>query len=153
MVVDKSNYSYQDLKNVLSNYGLKATHQRILILEAFIEASEHPTAEMLYNAAKPKSPSLSLGTVYKTLDAFKEVGLVQKVKTDEDTVRYDAKTDNHHHLFCQKTNRIIDYEDEELEALLRDYFQRKQIDNFEIEDIQLQLNGKIKDQEKDVKVK
>lgn len=152
MGVDRNNYTYQDLKTLLSKHELKATHQRILILEAFILTKEHPTAEMLYNAAKPKSPSLSLGTVYKTLDAFTEVGLVKKVKTDEDTVRYDAKTDNHHHIFCHKTNRIIDYEDDELEALLKDYFQRKQIENFEIEDIQLQLSGKIKDERKDIKV-
>ena len=153
MKLDNNNYTYQDLKAILTNYGLKATHQRILILEAFIQAEEHPTAEILYNAAKPKSPSLSLGTVYKTLDAFTEVGLVHKVKTDEDTVRYYANTATHHHIFCQKTNRIIDYEDDELEALLRDYFQRKQVENFEIEDIQLQLTGKIKDENKDVRVK
>ena len=152
MGVDKHNYTYQDLKQVLSEHGLKATHQRILILEAFIQAKEHPTAEILYNDAKEKSPSLSLGTVYKALDAFTDVGLVQKVKTDEDTVRYDVKTDNHHHIFCHKTNRIIDYEDEELEALLRDYFQRKQIENFKIEDIQLQVTGHIEDENKEVKV-
>lgn len=152
MGVDKSNYTYQELKKVLGDHGLKATHQRILILEAFILSSEHPTAEMLYSQAKQKSPSLSLGTVYKTLDAFTDVGLVQKVKTDEDTVRYDAKTDSHHHIFCQKTNKIIDYEDQELEALLKDYFQRKQIENFEIEDVQLQVTGKIKDENKEVKV-
>lgn len=151
MELDKQDYSYEELKQQLSESGLKATHQRILILEAFLLSNEHPTAEMLYNQVKSKSPALSLGTVYKTLDAFTDVGLIKKVKTAEDTVRYDFNTHSHHHLFCQKTNRIIDYEDEELKELLYDYFKKKGIDNFDIKDIQLQLTGEIKDENRPIK--
>lgn len=146
MVLDPNNYTYEELKQQLTENGLKATHQRILLLEAFLLSQEHPTAEKLYNQVKTKSPALSLGTVYKTLDAFTDVGLIKKVKTAEDTVRYDFNTHSHHHLFCQKTNKIIDYEDEELKELLYDYFEKKGIDNFDIKDIQLQLTGEIKDE-------
>ena len=153
MRIDKENYTFEELKQVLTDKGLKATHQRILILEAFILADDHPTAEKLYKEVKSKSPALSLGTVYKTLDAFTEVGLINRVKTDEDTVRYDANTENHHHLICRKTKKIIDYQDAELEQLLKEYFQRKNIRNFEVQDIQLQLTGEIKDENKQVKIK
>lgn len=150
MDVDPNHYTFEQLKQILSENGLKATHQRILILEAFILANEHPTAEMLYNQVKSKSPSLSLGTVYKTLDAFTEVGLINRVKTDEDTVRYDANTDKHHHLYCQKTHKIMDYEDQELEEILSDYFKRKGIKNFKVQDIQVQVTGEIQDEQKPV---
>lgn len=145
MHLDRENYSYEAIKHLIAEKGLKVTHQRILILEAFILANEHPTAELLYNQAKEKSPTLSLGTVYKTLDAFTEAGLINRVKTDEDTVRYDANTEKHHHLYCEKTHQIIDYEDEELEQLINDYFKRKGIKNFEVKDFQLQLTGELKD--------
>ncbi len=144
MSLNRENYTYESIKQLIADKGLKVTHQRILIMEAFILANEHPTAEVLYNEAKKKSPTLSLGTVYKTLDAFTEAGLVNKVKTDEDTVRYDANTKKHHHLYCEKTDQIIDYEDEELEQLLNDYFKRKGIKDFEVKDFQVQLTGQLK---------
>lgn len=150
MPLNSQHYTYEELKQELTKNGLKATHQRILLLEAFMLNEDHPTAEKLYNQVKSKSPALSLGTVYKTLDAFTEVGLIKKIQTAEDTIRYDFKTHSHHHLYCQKTHRIIDYEDEELKELLNDYFQKKGIENFDIKDIQLQLTGEVKDENRPI---
>jgi Fur family peroxide stress response transcriptional regulator len=48
---------------------------------------------------------------------------------------------NHHHLYCAQTDRIEDFEDDELNELLHNYFQKKAIKNFQIQDIKLQITG------------
>ena len=91
---------------------LKATHQRIVILEAIIDCMTHPTADLIYEKLKPGNPSISLATVYKTLETFVQAGLISKVSTTEGMMRYDANLSNHGHIYCHNTDEIIDYYDE-----------------------------------------
>ncbi len=60
-------------------------------------------------------------------------------------MRYDAILENHHHLYCSKSDRIEDYNDEELNHLLSEFFKNKGVPNFHIEDIRLQVIGKFTD--------
>jgi len=60
-------------------------------------------------------------------------------------MRYDAYTDKHFHLYCEESNRIEDYYDNELKELIENYFGKKTIRHFNIEDIQIQINGKFID--------
>ena len=64
------------------------------------------------------------------------------MKTDKDLMRYDAVLSDHHHLYCSETQRIEDYEDEQLNQMITDYFKKKKIRNFTIQDIKLQITGK-----------
>ncbi|NTW24426.1 MAG: hypothetical protein HGA37_06990, partial [Lentimicrobium sp.] len=66
---------------------------------------------------------------------------VKRVKTDADVMRYDAITEHHHHLYCAVSDRMEDYFDPELDNLLQNYFNRKQIQGFNVSDIRLQLMG------------
>ena len=63
-------------------------------------------------------------------------------------MRYDAVLSNHHHLYCVETDRIEDYEDDELNQLINDYFKKKTIKNFKVTDIKLQITGKFKNNNK-----
>jgi Fur family transcriptional regulator, peroxide stress response regulator len=144
---------FQSLKEKLSGHGLKVTSQRLVIYQNLLMHDDHPSAEIIYDRIKHEHPSISLATVYKTLDTLVESGLAKKVKTGDDLLRFDAKTGNHSHLYCSNTNRIIDYEDEELHAMLEDYFNRKKLDNFRINDFQLQINGEILNKNKTIKLK
>ena len=56
-------------------------------------------------------------------------------------MRYDGKTENHHHLYCIECDYIEDYKNAELDSLLKKFFEENKIDNFIIEDIKLQING------------
>jgi Fur family peroxide stress response transcriptional regulator len=56
-------------------------------------------------------------------------------------MRYDAILESHHHLYCSACNKIEDYHDEELNQLLDEYFKNKEIKNFTIKDIKLQIVG------------
>lgn len=134
------------IRDKIANSGLKVTPQRISVYEAIISMDDHPTAEMIRKEVARKIPSISLGTVYKTLEAFVEKGLIKKIRTEEDVMRYDPVLEKHHHLYCQKSNTIADYYDEQLNQIIRDYFKEKDISNFKIEDVKVHIIGEFKDE-------
>lgn len=112
------------------------------VLEAITELRNHPTADNIKEYIKSKHPNIALGTIYKTLETFVEKGIVNKVKTEKDIMRYDAILENHHHLYCAETEHIEDYFDRGLNEVIDKYFQKKKIPNFIVEDIKLQIIGK-----------
>ena len=130
-----------DIKNKLSEKGLKITPQRLSILEA-IHNINHPTADDIIKYIRQKHSNIATGTVYKVLDTFAQKGLIKKITTDKDVIRYDGLLIHHHHLHSSEDILIKDYIDEELDKILKDYFQKKKINDFEIEDITLQIKGK-----------
>jgi len=134
----------KEIVNKLSEKGLRVTPQRIAILSAIIKLNNHPTAEKIIEYIKKNHPNISVGTVYKVLDSLVENNLLKKVKSESGIMRYDPTQSNHHHLYCEETDRIEDYEDEKLDKLIIDYFNRKGIRNFKIQNIQLQITGTFK---------
>ena len=130
------------ISNKLLEKGLKVTPQRIAILEAIMKHNNHPTVENIIDDIKKNHPHISVGTVYKVLDALVEKALIRKVKTERGIMRYDAVLENHHHLYCSDSDRIEDYNNEELNEMLEKYFKKKSIPGFKIEDIKLQIIGK-----------
>lgn len=130
------------IKDVLQSMGLKITPQRIAVLEAMNSLTDHPTAESIIDYIRRNHPNIAVGTVYKTLETFVEKGIIKKVKTERDVMRYDSILEKHHHLYCIESDRIDDYYDPELNDLLEDYFNKKDIPNFKIDDIKLQITGK-----------
>ena len=132
----------KDCMDRLKEAGLRATPQRIAILQAISDMSNHPTAEQVLNRVHKKHPEISLATIYNTLEVLVNKGIVKKVKTEKDTMRYDAMGENHHHLYCFQSDRIEDYHCDELDEILSNYFSKHRIDGFEISDIKLQINGK-----------
>ncbi|MEZ4907996.1 MAG: transcriptional repressor [Saprospiraceae bacterium] len=129
----------------LKSTGLKVTPQRLAVIEAFVELKNHPTAEEIVGFIRQKHPNIGVGTVYHILEIFEEKKLIKKVKTENGTMRYDGLYEHHHHLYCEESNRIEDYIDDELDDLIIKYFKNKKIENFKIEDIKLQINGKFID--------
>lgn len=130
------------IQEKLKEKGLKVTPQRIAIYNAVVSLKNHPTAENIADSIKADYPSISVGTVYKVLNVLVDNGLLNKVKSEKDVMRYDAILEHHHHLYCNETDRIEDYEDEDLDALIIDYFEKKKIKNFNIKDFKLQITGK-----------
>jgi Fur family peroxide stress response transcriptional regulator len=128
----------------LRDSNLKVTPQRVAVLEALNNLKNHPTADKIKEYVVKNHPNIAVGTIYKTLDTFVEKGLVKKVKTEKDVMRYDAILDTHHHLYCEVTERIEDFFDDELDSLIDKYFQKKKIPNFKVKDIKLQIIGTFK---------
>ncbi len=146
----QSNINYNDLKNKLLLHALKATQQRIVIYEAVLRLDNHPTTEEIYALIRPDNPSVSLGTVYKNLEKFVEAKLIRKVACEDGKMRFDGNIDKHNHFYCTNTHEIIDFQEEDLHQLIGNFLKKKRIDNFEIEDFHLQINGKKIDIQKEI---
>ncbi|HPE76316.1 MAG TPA: Fur family transcriptional regulator [Draconibacterium sp.] len=131
----------EEIRNRLTDRGLKVTPQRMAILEAIYNLKNHPTAENIIDYIKKMYPNVATGTVYKVLGVLVENRLIKKVTTEKDAMRYDGVMESHHHLYCQDTELIKDYFDEELDELLQKYFEKKNLPGFKIEDIILQIKG------------
>ena len=127
---------------------MKVTPQRHTILEAVHTLDIHPTAEQIIDYNRQTHPGIATGTVYNVLDVMVEKGLIQRVKTDKDAMRYDAVMVNHHHIYCAESDRIEDYFDEELDEMLKSYFRKKNLPGFDIENIILQIKGNFTDKSK-----
>jgi len=86
-------------KALLADHGLHCTRQRAALYETLGATKSHPTAEELYRQVKGAgAKSLSLATVYSTLETFCRVGLARKVPTVGGSCRYDATTGEHVHV-------------------------------------------------------
>lgn len=131
-----------EARNKLIEKGLRITPQRLAIFEAILKLYNHPTADDIAASIKRDFPNVATGTVYKVLNSLVENGLIKKVKTEKDVMRYDAILENHHHLYCAESDRIADYYNEEINNLLTDYFRQHEIPDFKIGDIKLQIIGK-----------
>ena len=148
-----SQSSLQSIKEILTEHDLKVTHQRMVIYQTVLERKEHPTAENIFEKLKKTHPSISLGTVYKTLETFVEKGLVNRVNTSEGNMRYDGITDDHNHIYCTNTKEIIDFKDQELSDLVNEFFEKKKISNFNLKNIRLHITGEKLDPGKEIKIK
>lgn len=143
----------QHIKEQIAASGLKVTHQRLVILDAVLRLKNHPTVEYIFEDIRDTNPSISLGTVYKTVETFVKNGLLSKVFTYEGQMRYDPKLESHGHIHCANTSEILDYHDEELNDLILNFFKKKKVSNLKIKNITLQINGDKLDPEKDILIK
>ncbi|MCE5333894.1 MAG: transcriptional repressor [Desulfobacteraceae bacterium] len=98
----------KDFIATLRDHGLQVTYQRLAIYQALYYTKNHPSAEVIYQQVRKRFPMISLGTVYKTLEKFFEVGLIQKVSPITEVARYDAVTHPHHHMVCLECQSIQD---------------------------------------------
>jgi len=88
--------------------GLKLTPQRLAILEYLENNRSHPSAEDIYNALKPRFPSMSFATVYNTMEVLVKKGLVKELSVESTRKRFDPFTHPHHHFFCKSCKKVID---------------------------------------------
>jgi Fur family peroxide stress response transcriptional regulator len=106
------------LSQALREQGLRLTPQRLAICEMLVASDQHPTAQMIYDQLHPQYPSLSLATVYNTLDMLVNLGLVNVLgSAGDDAAHYDADTHPHVNLACTSCHRVIDLPSQHVQAL------------------------------------
>lgn len=96
------------LTDLLRERGFKVTPQRLAIYNALCNTKAHPNAEMLFNKLQPYYPTMSLATIYKTVDILHELGVINILNVGEDSFRYDANIDTHSHICCTECGRVDD---------------------------------------------
>jgi Fur family peroxide stress response transcriptional regulator len=107
----------QELFALFRKNGYKVTTQRLAIYKFLIKRKDHPTADQIYQELKTDCPTLSLGTVYKTLHTLKELGLIQELGFNEGSIRYDPDMELHINLVCSKCGKIEDYKADNVKKL------------------------------------
>lgn len=101
-----------ELTKILKENNYKVTPQRLAVFNILKNTKEHPCADSIYNELQPMYPTMSLATVYKSLEVFKDLGLVQELNVGEGSFRYDANTKQHPHIICSKCGRVDDISDD-----------------------------------------
>lgn len=86
----------------------KNFRKRNAILSYLRQTNQHPSAETIYTDLKAEIPDLSVGTVYRNLNLFKQQGLAVSVATVSGVERFDANTDPHVHFICTDCDAVID---------------------------------------------
>jgi Fur family peroxide stress response transcriptional regulator len=113
-----------DLKNknlqaIFKKNRLKLTPQRLAIYKLINSRLDHPSTEEIYKSLKKEYPTISLGTVYKTLHLFKDLRLIQELNFSDGNIRYDPNTNLHINLICYKCGKITDYNSEKVKEFWR----------------------------------
>jgi Fur family peroxide stress response transcriptional regulator len=88
--------------------GGKVTPQRVLIYQALVGDTSHPTAEQLHARLQRILPHLSLTTVYAALNDLAEAGELRRFQAGDGQVHYDPDTRPHAELVCVRCQRIED---------------------------------------------
>ena len=130
-----------DLASVRERFaqeGVPFTPQRGAVWEALSERRDHPTADAVFEEVGERMPGLSRATVYRSLEAFVQIGLAQRVGHLGSAVRYDPKTTRHHHLVCESCGAVIDLESDALDDLT---LPRRNLGGFRVRDFSVQLLG------------
>lgn len=105
----------------LSEKDYKLTPQRRIILKIFLDNVEkHLSAEDVYGIVRNENPEIGLATIYRSLDLFAELEILQKINFGDGRSRYEfnqEESHHHHHLICTKCGLVTEFEDDLLESL------------------------------------
>ena len=123
----------------LNSRGLRATNQRALILEIIRQGQGHLGADEVYRRARERQPHLSMSTVYRNLQMFKKLGLVEELHFDEAHHHYEVKPPTeHHHLVCLGCGRVIEFQYPLSRYVKRNVPEAK---DFDIVDTEIKMTG------------
>ena len=84
------------------------SRQREMILAEVRREPVHPTAETVYKNLRPKSPKLSLGTVYRNLNLLSDLGQIRKIPMPNAKARFDGDLSEHYHVVCTRCGEVAD---------------------------------------------
>ena len=134
-----------EVKSLLRERGLKATNQRILILETLAESEDgHLTVEEIYDSIKAQFPAIGLATVYRNIQLLLSINLIESISLGDGCTRYEiAKSQadekhRHHHLVCKECGKVISFRDDLLEELEQKIYDTV---SFQVIDHEVKLYG------------
>jgi Fur family transcriptional regulator, ferric uptake regulator len=98
--------------------GLKMTEQRRVIARVLSESADHPDVESVHRRATELDPKISIATVYRTVRLFEEASILARHDFGDGRARYEEATSDHHdHLIDVQSGRVIEFRNEDIEAL------------------------------------
>jgi Fur family ferric uptake transcriptional regulator len=113
-----SNASFDRLRQLCAERGLRMTSQRRIIIEVLSAATDHPNVEEVYRRTSRIDENISLSTVYRTVKLLESEGILERHDFGEGRGRYEQAASEHHdHLIDVSTGRVIEFRNEEIEKL------------------------------------
>lgn len=101
--------------------GLKMTDQRRVIARVLSESDDHPDAGEVYRRAVQVDDRISMATVYRTVRLFEEADVLERHDFGDGRARYEEVSEDHHdHLIDIRTGKVIEFQNEKIEALQRE---------------------------------
>jgi Fur family peroxide stress response transcriptional regulator len=98
----------QKIEQAFERTGVRRTPQRFFVLERLLTKPDHATVEELWAALNRRHARASRATVYNTLHALVQAGLVREFTLDGKAARYDANLERHHHFVCDSCGAVED---------------------------------------------
>lgn len=122
------------LRKALAGASRRVTAQRALLLELLWQSPEHMDAEELHRKAREQNARMSLSTVYRNLQLFKELGLVQEHHFIEEHHHYEAKPEaEHQHLLCVGCGKVVEFACPVSQKMKEDTAKKYDFDIFDVE--------------------
>ena len=119
--------------------GLRMTEQRRVVARILSAAKDHPDVEELHRRAHKMDPHISIATVYRTVRLFEDAGIIERHDFRDGRSRYEEAPDQHHdHLIDMRTGKVVEFVDDEIEALQAAIAKRL---GFKLVDHRLELYG------------
>ena len=114
------NLIQERLERLSAAKGLKLTPQRQVVARVLSEAADHPDVEEVYRRAAAIDTRISLATVYRTVRLFEEEGILERHDFGDGKARYEEAAREHHdHLIDLESGEVIEFQDDEIEAIQR----------------------------------
>ncbi|HLI19636.1 MAG TPA: Fur family transcriptional regulator [Stellaceae bacterium] len=109
------------LEQLCHDKGMKMTEQRRVIARVLSDSADHPDVEAVHRRAAEIDPKISIATVYRTVRLFQEANILERHDFGDGRARYEEVPSEHHdHLIDLQTGRVIEFRNEEIEALQRE---------------------------------
>jgi len=97
-------------RQILDGSSQRITNQRALLLELLHQTGGHIDADELYRRARKKNSRISLSTVYRNLQLFKKLGLIDEHHFDEEHHHYEVKSGTEHqHILCTNCGKVVEF--------------------------------------------
>ena len=122
--------------------GLKMTGQRRIILQIIDEADDHPSVDIVHQRARSVDGTISIATVYRTLNVLDELNLVRRHEFNDKLSRFETNLDQHHHVIDVDGGDVREFTDSRLETLIEDIASEL---GYDLIDHKLELYGRRKD--------
>ncbi|MCR8550977.1 transcriptional repressor [Salipiger sp. P9] len=114
-----------EFADALRAAGLRVTQQRMSVLSILMEAQDHPNADEVFTRAKEIDGSVSFATVYRTLAALEEAGLIQRLNFENEPARFEiTPVAEHDHMVDIDTGEVIEIASEEINRLRQELVAR-----------------------------
>jgi Fur family peroxide stress response transcriptional regulator len=97
----------QEIAERLREWGVRVTPQRLAIAEAVLNSEDHPSVQQIYERVQDHFPSMTLATIYSTLDVLERSGLIQELPFPQFS-RYESNMEPHVNLVCIQCSNVID---------------------------------------------